>query len=112
MPFCPNCGYEYEEYISECFDCGSDLVEQYRAPEASLQDVEWVKLSKIQGTVFAEMAKSALEKNNIPCVIQKSFFSSALGGASTGLSGYETILLVPKECLSEAETIVNGMLNG
>lgn len=110
MPFCPNCGYEYRDEITECFDCGADLVETYRSPEEALSNVEWVKLTKLSGTVYADMLKSAFDENEIPCVMLKSFFSSALVGQSTGLIGYDTIVLVPRECVSEAENIMQGMM--
>ena len=110
MPFCQNCGYEYRDEVTECFDCGADLVKKYISPKDTLRDVDWVKLSRLPGTVYAEMVKGALDESNIPCVVLKSFFSSALIGQSTGLLGYESTILVPKDCVALAENIVLGMV--
>jgi hypothetical protein len=110
VPFCPRCGYEYLDDVTECFDCEADLVQRYISPDEALSGLDWVKIQKLPGTVLADMIKSALEANGIPCVILKSFFSSALVGQSTGLIGYDSTLLVPRECQSDAENIIQGMV--
>ena len=110
MPFCPECGYEYNADITECFDCGADLVEKYRTADEMYADVEWVRLYRLPGTVYAEMLKNALQNNDVPCVLLKSFFTSALVGQSTGLIGYDSTILVPKEHVAAAEHIARGMV--
>lgn len=109
MPYCPICGYEYESYVPYCNDCKSELAEEL--PEFEIEEMEWVKLSPVRGTVLADMIKNLLEQNGIPCIVKKSFFGSAYGGMSTGLSGFESIVLVPKAQRGEAEQLMQSFFD-
>ncbi len=73
---------------------------------------KWVPLHSLPGVVYAEMVKEALEKNGIPCVMQKDFFTGAhlVYPTNTG-AGLETILLVPEDRAQDAARILERMLD-
>lgn len=76
MRHCPRCGTEYEDSAHECMDCHLPL--RPGAPLKPLQDdvgVQDVELATARifggGTAAAdaELAKSLLESEGIPCVL-------------------------------------------
>lgn len=109
MPFCPNCEYEYTAGIATCPDCGADLVEKLSDDVPG--EIDWVKLHPLPGTIYAEMVKEVLDQQGIPNIIRKTFMSSAIGATGSDLGGLETVLLVPKERVDEAESILHQMMD-
>lgn len=107
VPFCPKCGYEYREEISECFDCGSELVASL--PEQRLPNSDWVMLKRFRGTVFAEMACDVLHQHGIPTLAQNHFLTSAIGSTGTGFPGQEVMVYVREEDYPEALELIAGM---
>jgi hypothetical protein len=119
MPFCPNCKYEYTSGIAVCPDCNETLVdtlaENKSFTAAVTPDNSWVGVCKIGGQLRSEIAKGALDSNNIPSVLISSSFHNAGGYASltTGLlprAAAGEILMVPREYREEAELILEAVL--
>ncbi|HEX9654776.1 MAG TPA: DUF2007 domain-containing protein [bacterium] len=109
MPFCPHCKDEYVAGIKLCVECQLELVDQL--PEEVHPNIKWAPLHPLPGPVYGEMVKEALEREGIPCLIQKDFLTSAYGAQGTGAGGLETILLVPEDRVSESEAILSQMLD-
>ena len=112
MPFCPRCKYEFVDGVNRCADCQIDLVEELPANVEPKKNFRWVPLQPLPGPVYAEMITEALEKQEIPCLVQKDFLSSAYGGHGTISGGLETVILVPEDRKEESEEILRQMLDG
>ncbi len=67
---------------------------------------KWVEVGSFQGPVFAEMAKDTLEQNNIPCLLNKTFLSSAIGVHSTNTPGMTVKIMVPASKIAECREIL------
>lgn len=104
MSYCPECGREFADYMQECPECEEALVPQL--PEREPEEVKWVVLRALPGTVFAEMVKEVLDKNGIPCILKKDFMSSAYGSTGTGLGNLQTQIWVPAEYYGRAHLLV------
>ncbi len=109
MPFCPECNYEYRLEITRCPDCGTELVEEL--PKELVPEVHWVRLHSLPGVIYAEMVKEVLDREEIPNLLLKDFYSSAYGAAGAGLPGMEAVLLVPEEHAERAAAILHQMLD-
>lgn len=70
------------------------------------QNERWVEVGKFQGPVFAEMAKGALEQKDIPCLLNKTFLSSAFGVDSTNTAGMTAKIMVPESKVEESREIL------
>jgi Putative prokaryotic signal transducing protein/zinc-ribbon domain len=109
MAYCPKCGTEYEEGTRECMDCHASL-RSGAPPAKSVQDVPRdVKLVQVRvfsgGSAFgqAELAKSWLESEGIPCALP--------GEASAGvLPVLDVQLLVREEDAEQAREILKEYL--
>ncbi len=118
MSFCPECRYEYEPGVRKCPDCGIELVDHLPTPVVSAAmtpDESWIPAGVVNSQVKTDIAKGALDSNNIPSVIISSVFN-AYGkgldfGGSLSLSSSEgNIVLVPKEFKEEALIILEAVL--
>lgn len=136
MPFCPDCRYEYRIEATICPDCNQQLVDHLPIERsAGPLDGDWVPAGRVQTQMKAEIARGALESNEIPIVMVTGSagaggaFSSAgtasaggaagnLGSGSSGISqltgdgsgGYT--ILVHREQVEEAQLILDAILGG
>ena len=109
MPFCPECRYEYRVEAKICPDCNQQLVEHLAVERAAgPPDDEWVPAGRVQTTMKAELARGALESNEIPIVM----VTGAAGNIGTGSSGVSQLtgdgsggftILVHSEQVAEAQ---------
>lgn len=123
MPFCPKCKYEYRVDVNVCPDCNEMLVSAPPAagpsagPAAITPDDSWVSVASVQTELIAEMARGALESNNIPSVIVSSSFGAYGSGGDAsamlqGVGGGSRLVMVPREFKPEAEMILKAVLGG
>ena len=83
MSYCPKCRYEYKPTVEICPDCGKKLVgtlkQKKRKKVATLEISEQEALSEpklkllyvTSNLIYANFLKETLEKNGIPCLIQR-----------------------------------------
>ncbi len=116
MPICPKCKYEYRPGTTVCPDCGEKLVESL-PPKMVAQspDDSWVSVCRVGSVVKSEMAKGALDSNNIPSIVMSSSFSAHGKGLDyvSGLALSEAggnVIMVPREYRVEAELILQVVL--
>ena len=111
MSFCPDCRYEYLPEISECPDCGAELVDALPEKVLDLKNVEWTSLTPLSGMVYAKMVAEVLDQRGIPNYIQSLFGSGGLGQImGAGFTGASAKIFVPEEREKEAAEIQDEMM--
>jgi hypothetical protein len=117
VAYCPKCKYEYQPGIWVCPDCHETLVDKLppTSSAAVTPDESWVPVGKVASQIKSEMAKGALDSNNIPSVIFSSTFKAHGRGLdfATGLflaQGEGNIIMVPREFREEALVVLEGVL--
>ena len=102
---CPKCEYEYVEGVTECVDCGTELipVEQFEGNLTHPED--WVILETFSEPYEAEMLKANLNGADIEALVwsQKDRNYPSPGDLSI------VKLLVKKEDAENALTILNDI---
>jgi len=83
MPYCPKCRYEYKPTVEICPDCGRKLVVKLKekkrkmtanqdiSEEETLIEPKLKLLYVSRNLIYANFLKETLEKNGIPCLIQR-----------------------------------------
>src|SRR3990170_8012601 len=109
MPFCPNCRFEYKQEIKICPDCGADLVPELQVKKENAENIKYVQLRGVPSRLYAEMLQEALEKQDIPCLIQAEDAGLMLGTLGT-TSSLRVSVWVPEELKEKAEEIAFQIL--
>ncbi len=74
MPYCPSCGYEFQEGITTCPDCHKPLLD--KLPEAGDAVPEkWVVIRKVSAIGEGKIIRGLLVANGIPAVVEDLSFS-------------------------------------
>jgi len=112
MPFCPKCGYEYQNHIDICPDCEVDLVPEL-PPEIpdDYKDADWVEVHTFPGTLYAQMAVEMLNRGEIPSYSVNRFGAACYditGGAD--YVGAATSVFVLEPDLEQALSILEPMI--
>jgi hypothetical protein len=110
MPFCPNCKYEYVEGIAACPECGAAL-----SPGALPEEpgVDYVRVKTLPDPSAALVLKAALAEAGIPAIIQTyGPISGELAGVADNITEDYANLLVPEDCLAEAQRLLEAMETG
>ncbi|MCJ7458836.1 MAG: DUF2007 domain-containing protein [candidate division Zixibacteria bacterium] len=83
MPYCPKCRYKYKSTVGICPDCGRKLVVKLKekkrkrtanqdiSEEETLIEPKLKLLYVSRNLIYANFLKETLEKNGIPCLIQR-----------------------------------------
>ena len=110
MPFCPNCRFEYTPEVEVCPDCGESLVPELPELEKEkVEDIKYVPLRSVPSRLYAEMLQGALEKRDIPCLIQAEDAGLMLGTLGTATT-LRVVVWVPEELKPKAEEIAFQIL--
>lgn len=103
MPYCPNCGYEYQEGIEKCGECGQALVD--KLPE----DQPWVEIFRCADRASAERICDVV-LTNIPTLIH-SRGSRAFPTASLNL-GQEFIAVEEPQAANARQLLTEAIQDG
>lgn len=116
MPFCPDCRYEYRSDMAICPDCNQQLVDRLPLERAAgPPDDKWISAGRVATQLQAEMARGALESNEIPIVM----VSGSVAGHGSELSGVAQLtgdgsggftILVHKEQVEQAQLVLDSIL--
>ncbi len=125
MPFCPDCRYEYRVEATICPDCNQQLVDHLPIERsAGPLDGDWVSAGRVQTQMKAEIARGALESNEIPIVMvtgSAADTANAAGNLGSGSSGISQLtgdgsggftILVHREQVEEAQLVLDAILGG
>ena len=108
MPFCPNCKYEYVEGVTACPECGAEL--QPGAPPEEEPGMDYVRLTTLPDPSAALVIKASLAEAGIPAIIQTyGPISGELAGVADNITEDYANVLVPEDCLAEAQRILEAM---
>ena len=107
MGFCPDCRVEYVPEISQCLDCGKQLIDEL--PDTT--NAQWTALPCVRGVLNAQMIKGALEKLHIPCYVQSLWSSRGLRVISYSFMNCVTAkVVVPRPNYNRALEVQESMI--
>lgn len=102
MPICPNCEYEYVEGISQCPECGTELISKDEFEENLVTPEDWDIVYTTSNEYEADMLKANLDGAGIEALIvpKKDRNFPAVGDLAV------IQLMVRKEDKTEAAQII------
>jgi hypothetical protein len=115
MPYCPECGAEYERGMTRCPDCDRELMDDMDDIE-NLDDEGFfdedtppVLIYQTNDPVSAELLEEALKDQGIPCLVRADTGTySGLGALTSVFKG--TKIYVPESALNEAIEIAETVI--
>jgi len=107
MPFCPECGLDYDEGMSTCPDCQVELVEVF--PQSDQRDPcrDFVAVFICYSMDDGVLVHSVLEEQGIPCLL--SDLENSSHSVMVGKGG-QIRVLVPNEEMESAGTFIEEAL--
>jgi len=114
MPYCPQCGFEYEEGVSRCPDCNVEL-RPGSPPQPTRPGPETlpVRLCTVPDVSAGEILRAVLSENGIPSVLQRHGpVTGELGRVTDGMTEDYAIIIVPANRLREAMDILEAIESG
>jgi hypothetical protein len=75
MPYCPTCGYEFQEGIATCPDCKVPLLDKLpEAVDADEISEKWVVVRRVSVIGEGKIIRGLLVANSIPAVVEDRSF--------------------------------------
>ncbi|OQY30420.1 MAG: hypothetical protein B6244_00770 [Candidatus Cloacimonetes bacterium 4572_55] len=108
MPFCPTCHWEYVEGTDKCSDCAADLVEELE-DEKFPDDIATAECFVADDEIEAEIVKSILHQESIPCILTSQYSHLVHPFAHIGVSG-QVGILVPTFMQEEVSHLIKEHL--
>ncbi len=111
MPYCPNCGYEYDKGFTHCSDCGTQLVgalpptSQEYGPEPR-PETKKTFLIKTKDDDESNKVVNLLNRNAIPAYVQDDE-TGAYSDFPFGFSEHGNSMYVEEDEYEEAAEIIN-----
>jgi hypothetical protein len=105
MPFCPECGAEFQPHVRRCSDCGIDLVDSPpQAVDSGHAQSKLVEVYRASGELEAQIIRGLLESAGIDCSFRGEAVRLTHSIAVNGLA--EVRILVRAEDAERAERLI------
>lgn len=105
MPYCPVCGYEYEEGVKVCSDCDAELVDELSEDNF---EGELAEVFSSFSVAEAGMVKELLHNEGIFAAASNEMGSALLGGTPSSMG--EVKVFVSGEHEERAREIIESYL--
>lgn len=104
MPYCPECGLDFPEGMSECPDCAAELVDIF--PQADQRDPyrDFKQIFICYSTDDALLVQSLLDDEGIPSLL------SDVNEIQMTRSGSEVMIRVPYDDVERASLLIEKAL--
>ncbi|MEO5952209.1 MAG: hypothetical protein ABIQ44_07070, partial [Chloroflexia bacterium] len=110
---CPKCGYEYEQWVEICPDCGV-LIEEFEEGKSGRkgatlgrdEDPHWMVVTNVPNAIIGNLLKDQLEDAGIPVLMRRS--ASADIAQFSGNDFVPQDLLVPANRETEARQLLDS----
>lgn len=113
--YCPECGAEFREEITNCVDCEVALVAE-RPPEREFREDDLVTVLETADVAVLPVVKSLLRAAEIPFLVQGDEAMGVLpvgkiglGGLTAKGHGLSAGILVPKDREEEARALLTEL---
>jgi hypothetical protein len=108
---CPNCGYEYEDWVEICPDCGV-AVETVARPNGDRsvlspdEDPQWTEVMNAPNAIIGNFLMSQLKDAGIPALMQRA--PSADIAQFSGFDFVPQIIRVPRDRVDDARAVLDS----